>query len=179
MQQVPNAVWQTLTCSLGLDFNLRRACLSSALVAAGYITEGLRYAKEFPWSLVQGDADVRLEELSSQECPAEETAKKIWLLLKMGFDRQVLKRGLAVMKEAAHSALTTEQAHAAGSIMMKAHKMYGDATMRDRALVYQARPLLVESPLEKELQEACAQLDSIKTGIQTDLGRNKHMFLNF
>jgi hypothetical protein len=53
------------------------------------------------------------------------------MLPKMSFDRGAIKAGLQRMWQASHRALTTEQAHASGSIMMKMHRTYGDETMRD------------------------------------------------
>ena len=51
----------------------------------------------------------------------------MWTLPKINFPRAALKSGLERMREASHGAMTTEQAHASGSIMMRMHKAYGDA----------------------------------------------------
>ena len=56
------------------------------------------------------------------------------------------------MMEAIHGAMTTEQAHASGSIMMRMHKAYVDATMYDRAFAFQARTLLTPSEIERKTQ---------------------------
>lgn len=155
-------VWQAIAVGMRFDGNLGDECISSALASAGYISEGFRYIKQYPWGLALGDADIALDRLASEGKPEEETAGKIWTLLTMGMDRSAIKTGLELMRKASHAALTTEQAHAAGSIMMKWHRMYGDATMRDRSYIYQAKPLLVESVADRKLRRLCDRLRKVK-----------------
>jgi hypothetical protein len=111
------------------------------------------------------------------DCPEEEIAKNIWLLLRMGFDRGALIAALGLLKSSSHSALTTEQAHCAGAVMTKAHKMYGDATMRERSWVYQLRALLTTNPLESKLKELWARLEKVRSRNPNRLGA-KQAFLS-
>jgi hypothetical protein len=68
------------------------------------------------------------------------------MLPKMSFGRGAIKAGLQRRWQANHGALTTEQAHASGSIMMKMHRTYGDETMRDRAFALQTQPCCTPTP---------------------------------
>ena len=68
------------------------------------------------------------------------------------FPMDALKAGLERMREASHGAMTTEQAHASGSIMMRMHRAYGDATMRDSAFAFQAWIPLMPSEFERKAQ---------------------------
>lgn len=44
--------------------------------------------------------------------------------------------------------MTTEQAHAAGAVLMRVHKQYGHATISDRSSICHVKPLLTESAPE-------------------------------
>ena len=121
---LPREVWLALTVGMGLDgLQLRRDCMSSAAVAAAYIQSGLRYARRPP----KGNIGENLSKLAAGECPTEETAKEVWTLPKINFPRAALKSGLERMREASHGAMTTDQTHASGSIMMRMHNAYGIA----------------------------------------------------
>jgi hypothetical protein len=84
------------------------------------------------------------------------------MLPKMSFGRGAIKAGLQRRWQANHGALTTEQAHASGSIMMKMHRTYGDETMRDRAYALQTQPLLHADPMEKKLISLSDRLEKVK-----------------
>ena len=76
----------------------------------------------------------------------------MWTLPKINFPRAALKSGLERMREASHGAMTTDQTHASGSIMMRMHNAYGDRTTRYRAFAFQARTLLMPSEFERKAQ---------------------------
>ncbi len=70
-------VWQTIAIGMGFESNLRHACVSAAMVGAGYNQEGLRYARQHPWSLCVGDYDAVLIDLESKDFPTEDTASSM------------------------------------------------------------------------------------------------------
>lgn len=172
VEAVHPAVWQAISAGMGLgkDFDLRDRCVSSCLVSAGCIFEGLRYVRRHPWSLCAGDLGHVLWGLGTGECPEEETARKALLLIKLGYDPACIKAGLVRMQQVSHNAITTEQAHAVGSTMLKLHSMYADGTMRDKAFVSQLKPLSVKEPLEERLQVLLGRLDKVKNRYPSKLG---------
>ena len=74
----------------------------------------------------------------------------MWTLDEDQFTRAALKASLERMREASQGAMTTEQAHASGSIMRRMHEANGDASMRDRAVAFQARSLSVPSEFQRK-----------------------------
>jgi hypothetical protein len=171
LQETPQEVWSAISCGMGFRGNLRDETISASVTAAAYIQEGLRYYNKFPWSLLHGDPDTALSALEAlEDCPEEETARKIWILLKMGFCRLALCSGLDRLRQVCHSAMSTEQAHCAGSTMLKLHRTYGDATMKARAFALQAKPMLSEDPREARLRRLTEQLAAIQHRNPNKLG---------
>ena len=84
-------------------------------ISAAAIHKGFGYMAKPPFNLTMGDTKTRLLEFSRQDTePSEETARKVWLLLRTGF-----QAGGDRLREMKHSSMTAEQDHAAGSVFMK------------------------------------------------------------
>jgi hypothetical protein len=69
------AGWQTIVMCMGFEGKLRHACVSAAMVGAGYTQEGLRYVRQHPWTLCMDDHDAILIDVESKDCPTEEAAR--------------------------------------------------------------------------------------------------------
>ena len=100
--------------------------------------------------------------LKQEQEPSEENSRKIWLLLQMGFNPDLLRAGIDRLRDMKHSTMTTEQAHAAGAVYLKLHRTYGDATMRTRSFAYQMEPLLAKDPVRAKVQALQRQLGKVK-----------------
>ena len=127
-------------------------------------------ARRHPWSLCSGNIDENPQKFAAGCCPTEETAKKVWTLMKMEFPRAALKAGLEGTREASCGAIITEQTRASGSIMTRMHRTCGDATMRDRAFAFQTRPLLVPSEFQRKAQMLQDRLQRLLKRNQNKLG---------
>ena len=84
--------------------------------------------------------------------------------------RAPLKAGFERRREASRGAMSTEQAHASGSTMMRMHKAHGDATMSDRAFAFQASLLLAPSAFQRKAQMLQDQLQMLLTRNPNKLG---------
>ena len=72
-------MWQVVGTGMGFCGNLRDAVVCSTSTSAAYISEGLRYMEDLPWSLVVGDIESNLNTLASNaQEPQEETGKNIF-----------------------------------------------------------------------------------------------------
>ena len=80
----------------------------------------------------------------------------------MGFNPDLLKAGIDRLRDMKHSAMTTEQAHAAGAVYLKLHRMYGQETMRARSFAYQMKPLLAADPVCAKVAKLQRQLEKVK-----------------
>ena len=86
----------------------------------------LKPAKQHPWSPAQGDIDQNLETLRQlQEAPAEPTTQKIWRLVRIGFSRATLVKGIELFREIGWSSASVEQRHGSASTVHRYHKTYG------------------------------------------------------
>ena len=67
---------------------------------------------DYPWCLAIGDVDVNLDIISTNAFVlTDATATKILRLLHIGFCRDVLKDGIALIREIPWSTFAVEQAH--------------------------------------------------------------------
>jgi hypothetical protein len=148
---ISSGVWRTLASACNMsEGELQDACISSALVQAGFITGKFREARKPPWNLLQGNKHENLDALSQQPRPSDETAGKIWELLQKEYDRQELLNGLALLEEVGWCSTTVEQGHVKASRLMQKHREYTEDTMRCRAMVGSMTPLLTATPDEKK-----------------------------
>ena len=168
---VPHDVRTFVASGMHFRGNLSDEVFCAVASSSASITEGLRYMKELPRSLAIGDIDVNLVDLADQvDEPADETGRKIWLLLRMGYSRPAVSVGIARLKQVSHNAMTTEQAHAAGAVMMNLHRTYGDATIRARSFCYQLKPLFSADPLRVRVRVLTRQLESLRRTNPNRLG---------
>ena len=162
LHTLPACIWEFL--STAMDFGGGGQCFANevqaaAAASAATIIKEFEYVEHPPFSLCTGNIDAKLLAFSRQEQePSEEISRKIWLLLKMGFNPNLLKAGIDRLRDMKHSAMTTEQAHAAGAVYLKLHRMYGQETMRARSFAYQMKPLLAADPV-------CAKVATIAAAV--------------
>jgi len=75
-------------------------------------------AKALPWRLAAGNSSENLEKLRSLDAePWELVTKKVWQLLKAGYNVHQLETGLSLLNDCPWTSNVTEQLHAsAGTI---------------------------------------------------------------
>ena len=100
---------------------------------------------QFLWSLLLGDRNRNLDMLVNAPVPAEPLSAKIWHLTKVGYNREQLLQGLALLANCPWSSTGVEQQHGSASTIRKLHTAYGKDTLCSRALVHSARALFSEA----------------------------------
>ena len=93
VRNVPWALWDLLGRRARWDAaGLRHAAISCALTSASFVTWRLQYLHELPWTLTRGDIPKNLEDLASKARPEDETAAKVWDLLRVGYPNDDIVR---------------------------------------------------------------------------------------
>ena len=102
MATLPGKVWLALTVGMGLDDSMQQWLQPTSSQFRGMpgATHG-RFAV--------GHIYENPQHFTAGCCPTEETAKKVWTLMKMEFPRAALKAGLESTREASCGAMITEQ----------------------------------------------------------------------
>ena len=140
-------VWELLNLAAGGDGadmgecssrELRSDTLAAAHASVAFASlRVFKPAKQHPWSLAQGDIDQNLETLQQlQEAPAEPTTQKIWRLVRIGFSRATLVKGIELFREIGWSSTSVEQQHGSASTVHRYHKTYGTETLVSRSMIH-------------------------------------------
>lgn len=108
---------------------LHKEAYSSVLIQAGFFKYRIRAVVRLPFSILTRDPSDALDDLSESPCLDDAVLAKLWELLKLGYSRPELEKGLCLLAQAGWSSAPVEQAHAAASILMKKHSEYGQRTL--------------------------------------------------
>lgn len=136
------------------------ACMS-VLIQAGFFKNRIRAAERPPFSILKKDPAEALDDLVESPCPAEENLAKLWKLLKLGYSRVELEKGLRLLSQAGWSSAPVEQAHAAASMLMKKHSDYGQRTLASRSMLVSMAPLVKPSASEAKIKSVEAKLEAL------------------
>ena len=106
----------------------------------------LNHVLQLPFRLCIGDVDQNLQELVSEDEPAEPTSRKIWQLIKVyGCNKERIKAALALVAQASWHTGVAEQQHASGTVVSKYHPEITQDALVIRAYVHTLRHLLPEA----------------------------------
>jgi hypothetical protein len=131
---------------------LRQSSLGAGLVQGAYFGFRLRVARQFPWSLLQGDVNANLEALRAREAPPdEEVAHKLRHLLQSEYCRQDLLFALGLLSEASWTIGVVEQGNAKTSRLAQLHLGYGSNRVRARTQVSAFASLLAAEKSKKQI----------------------------
>ena len=156
---------------------IRSWCMESSLTSAAFMTRKFfRVAKQLPWSLAIGDIHQNLELLALQEEPEEETASKIWQLLRMGYNRASLVEGVELLAHVHWSTGGVEQAHGSAAIVRKYHPMYSMDMVAQRSFVHMSRALLQASADDSKEARFHKQLKTLSNKNPEKI-TGRHIFL--
>ena len=168
IEQFSLKVWERLAslCHDGTTGkSLRTYCIRAAHVAVAFVHwRVLDAVNQLPWLLARGDQDANLTELLAGEEPEEEIAQKIYVALKRGVvSRQKIIQGLLLLLQLPWTTLTTEQAHAALSIIRKSHSEIGGEQAVCRAFLALVNKILPKPTMhEQEVNKILAEMKSLK-----------------
>ena len=163
---LPEMVWQRLAGILAVPVpweELRSWSQLSAARCAGFLErEVFGFLHEYPWRLTQQNIGWNLDVLKQMRLDevADETCRKIHMLMSLGYDESRINSALDLLRDAACTVNVVEQAHGSGAIMRKAHST-GAASLADRAGVHRVRHVFAKSPLEAKLDRLQAKLDRL------------------
>jgi len=158
LAELPEDVWDVIASTCGWPgARLRSSVLAAAHVSvAGMHERFLSVARKLPWSLALGDIMENLIALSNGEEPEEATAAKIWHLMKLGWNRTVLRDAVALLLEIQWATKVAEEQHASAACIAKYHPEMAADAMCARAFLHTVRNLL---PGMTELQQHIVKLD--------------------
>lgn len=159
--QLPDSVWDVLASACrSTSRQLRSSTIQAAHLASGFLnTRVFEAAKQPPWSLCHGDRRANLLRLRDlPDMPGEATTAKLWKLLRLGYNMDVLLDGLELMACCSWSTKVTEQGHVQASCLRKLHSQYGSETLVTRAMLGSMKPLLASTPQEQLLKKLVHRL---------------------
>lgn len=150
---------------------LRDRVVAAGHIQASYLLWRLGCVRDLPWSLCSGDRRANLQALAARPRPEDEGCNaKIWELLQIGCDEQVLLDGLELLSKVSFSSKRVEEGHVQGSKLMQLHRRLGEAGMLVRAQIGQVRPLIARSPTEMRLAKVEEQIDKLSRKNPEKLG---------
>ena len=123
LKNLPLELWNLLGQFVNqAGSSLRGDVLQASHVALAYLdSKVLHVARRFPWCMCSGDLMENLEWLAQQsDEPDEATAKKMYRLLHMGYNRAQLVAGLKLMQQCPWSTALVEQLHGSTAAIHKA-----------------------------------------------------------
>lgn len=167
IQSLPLGVWTKLAAVVGPGCSareLRSDALEAADVSMAYADKKFfRELGGMPWALAQGNISENLDKLATEaRAPDDETAKKIWSLVKAGTNRVELVEAVQMLLQVRWSTSIVEQLHGTCASIHKLHKEMGEEQITSRTMVTFMRPLLSESPvvaIDRKYQEQLASLE--------------------
>jgi hypothetical protein len=152
---LPSQVWEPIAEVVGCAAPELRA----DTIAAGHISVAFLHARVFseaekhPWSLACGDIPANLEELANGPEPVERTARKIWRLLQLNFNRHDIQQGLELLLDCSWGTASAEQQHASATLVKKFHREIGTEGLLVRSLLHSMRHLLCQPTTEERHME--------------------------
>jgi hypothetical protein len=162
---LPSEVWGPIAEVVGCaEPELRSDVISAGHISVAFLhTRVFSEAEKHPWSLACGDVESNLEDLANGPEPAERTAKKIWRLLHMGFNRHDVQEGLKLLLDCPWSTASAEQQHASATLVKKFHHEVGTDVLLVRSMLHATRHLLGQpSAQDRKLEKLERQVAKLQ-----------------
>ena len=161
--QVSGLVLQQLAATCGLTtHSLHDEVCTAAMIQRGYLASKLREVHGWPWKLCRGNVLENLENLKRGEKPDDDTAGKIWELMRLEWPVDDIAKGVKLLGECPFTTLVVEQGHSISSSIMKLHPAYGSATMQARVAVITAKVLFTKSPQHMRIEREKMKLQILR-----------------
>ena len=149
---LPMAVYELLASHIDAGSSateLRSQILDSELACSYTYQHFLSEVRSLPFSLGIGDIQANLAALAAQDQPpADDTACKIWKLMRLHSNLIELTEAVALFKQISWSTRVAEQIHGFAAVLHKLHREYGEETIAARAGCAYLRALVAEDPSE-------------------------------
>lgn len=163
--EMDDAVWDIFARVCGWH---GRRLRSQVLTAAHCSIAGMHWrvfseVRKYPWRLAQGDINANLQRLREEGEPEEPTTAKIWHLLQLGWNAEVLKEAVGLLAEVAWGTKVAEEQHASAAVVTKYHPEMSEDAVCIRAFLHTCRNFLPTlSDSERHLQRMELRLQSLE-----------------
>lgn len=160
---LPEHFWSILASSIGTPAaKLRHEAASAAMVCCAFLERRVfRAARQAPWCLCQGSIEENLRALCSGEAPQDDTTKKIWQLLQLGFPMPQLVAAVKLLQSCPWSICMNEQMHGQQAALRKLHRACTRRVITARSMVSLLRPMLAMSPEDRRRSELRRKLGAL------------------
>lgn len=163
LTSIKDHVWSKLSGLCGYSATmLKHKVISGSFLGHGFLDwRVFREAKSLPWTLVRGDVRNNITELqASPEPPANQTARKIFLLSKFG-NLDELVDAVELLGETSWSIRMSEQGHVAVTRTKRSHPDIQAKHLTARAAFKSIEQLFTPTATEKALMRSVAKLESL------------------
>lgn len=145
VMNLPEFFWATLASVLGPPAStLRHEATASSVVCIGFLTRRIfRAARQMPWLLCAGCISDNLRKLYKEECPEEDTSRKIWQLMHLSYPLAQVEAAVRLMQSCPWTIGLNEQMHGQQAAIRKLHKGYSRRVLTARSMVSLLKPLLM------------------------------------
>ena len=147
LASIKHSTWARLAALAGDGYSprvLRSDVLESASLASSFVHRAVfKPARRCPWSLARGSISENLEVLCNQDVvPKDPLAQKVQKLLRSGYNRHLIERGLRLLNEVHWSTAVVEQGHGSTAVVHRYHPMYSPERLATRAFLHMFAKLL-------------------------------------
>ena len=151
----PSQVWVPIAEVVGCAApELRADTISAGRISVAFLhTRVFSEAEKHSWSLASGDIATNLEELANGPGPVERTARKIWRLLQLKFDRDDIQQGFQLLLNCSWGTAGAEQQHASAALVKQFHREIGNDMLLVRSLLHSIRHLSCQPTAEERQLE--------------------------
>ena len=169
ISNLPLAVWTRMaTVVVAEEYSgtaLRADALSCSHEASVFLQKRIfDEVRRYPFSLAIGDIDGNLDRLLASTDEADSgCTEKVRSLLRCGYNRQALIRGIQMLRYVEFSTRAVEQGHGTTATLHRYHPDYSVMTMIVRAMIHQCRAMFMPSRDDSQL----ARLEARRNRVQS------------
>ena len=169
VENLADAFWERLSNIVGAatSSDLRSLAVHVAHTAVAFTYRHvLQVAVDYPYKLAYGDVGANLDAL--HRCPdpvADPTTMQIRALLESGYNRSSLVDAVLLFREIPWSTQAVEQSHGSTACIHRLHEGYGADAIATRAMLHQARRLLLPPPTSNADAKSQIAIQSLKSRI--------------
>jgi hypothetical protein len=156
--------------------------LHAALVTVGYLYMDIFYEFElYPQCLAQGNVKENLTAFAALPLDPNWSymTYQIWTSIHVALPLTRIERAVSAQLELPHSTELVEQGHASGAVIKKHGGLIGEATLRSKCTLHQARPLFAITHYDKKEQRLLRDIERLSKPLQKKLGGRQMFFKQF
>ena len=164
ISDIGDGIWQDLAERCGLRWEAMRAEVIAAAHKSFhfFVRRVLWEANQYPWRLARGDVRANLEALRGEAEPVDPATSRIWMLLEIGVDMNILEAAVKLLREIPWTTMIVEQMHGCLAALHRHHPDYSPDALVSRAFVMWLRRLLPhESAREKKHNAIVASIERL------------------